>query len=353
MPILYIRDELNEQWLPVVSELGAIPNVTFPNGVTDGQVLVYHSGSGVWTAGSSGGTGSGSGGGDMYKSVYDQDNDGIVDNSEKLGGQLPSYYSISGHTHTESQITDLVHDAIKIDGRDINTSDVPSDGQALVWNASTSKWEYTTVQSGSGGGNATQLQGRDIADTAPGDLQYLGWNNSTSKWEPKTITTTAGSDATKIWSRNISSAAPSNNDVLKWNSGASQWEPGAGGTSTSGSPEQRVITFYVQGNLSTGTKQPRYYYPFSSGSIQFTRCSGNVSVAPTGQAVTFQVRRSTLDVCSVSISADQYFGATDTISQPYWTVGYYLDVYVSQVGSVTNGQDLLVSLMGRGLSLPT
>lgn len=34
----------------------------------------------------------GSGVGDMLKSTYDTDNDGIVDNAEKLGGQLPSYY---------------------------------------------------------------------------------------------------------------------------------------------------------------------------------------------------------------------------------------------------------------------
>lgn len=32
------------------------------------------------------------GAGDMMKSVYDTDNDGIVDNAEKLGGQLPAYY---------------------------------------------------------------------------------------------------------------------------------------------------------------------------------------------------------------------------------------------------------------------
>lgn len=34
----------------------------------------------------------GTGVGDMVKSTYDQDADGIVDDAEKLGGQLPSYY---------------------------------------------------------------------------------------------------------------------------------------------------------------------------------------------------------------------------------------------------------------------
>lgn len=35
----------------------------------------------------------GSGIGDMLKSTYDQDGDGIVDDSEKLGGELPSHYA--------------------------------------------------------------------------------------------------------------------------------------------------------------------------------------------------------------------------------------------------------------------
>lgn len=30
--------------------------------------------------------------GDMLKSIYDTDNDGIVDNAEALGGEPPSYY---------------------------------------------------------------------------------------------------------------------------------------------------------------------------------------------------------------------------------------------------------------------
>ncbi len=36
----------------------------------------------------------GEGDGDMKKNVYDTNNNGIVDNSEKLGGQLPSYYAV-------------------------------------------------------------------------------------------------------------------------------------------------------------------------------------------------------------------------------------------------------------------
>ena len=48
----------------------------------------------------------GKGAGDMLKSVYDTDGDGIVDNAEKLGGQLPSYYAAASAIPTKtSQLT--------------------------------------------------------------------------------------------------------------------------------------------------------------------------------------------------------------------------------------------------------
>jgi len=38
---------------------------------------------------------------------------------------------------------------------------------------------------GGGDGNAIQIQGRDVADTAPTNAQFLAWNATTSKWEPQ------------------------------------------------------------------------------------------------------------------------------------------------------------------------
>ena len=46
------------------------------------------------------------GGGDMLKSVYDQDNDGVVDNSEALSGQSSAYYlNRANHTGTQTAAT--------------------------------------------------------------------------------------------------------------------------------------------------------------------------------------------------------------------------------------------------------
>lgn len=46
----------------------------------------------------------GEGSGDMLKATYDADNDGVVDDAAKLGGQVPSYYATAAHTHTPAQV---------------------------------------------------------------------------------------------------------------------------------------------------------------------------------------------------------------------------------------------------------
>lgn len=71
-----------------------------------------------------------SGEGDMKKEVYDTNEDGIVDNSEKLEGSTKSEvqdHEPKEHTHTESEITDLEHDAQKIKGKEIDDSAIDTD----------------------------------------------------------------------------------------------------------------------------------------------------------------------------------------------------------------------------------
>lgn len=49
----------------------------------------------------------GSGSGDMLKSVYDTNDSGVVDNSEKLGGQLPAYYAKDSDLDAHAGDTDI------------------------------------------------------------------------------------------------------------------------------------------------------------------------------------------------------------------------------------------------------
>ncbi|MEM3373111.1 MAG: hypothetical protein QXF76_02755 [Candidatus Anstonellales archaeon] len=55
--------------------------------------------------------GGGGSSGDMLKSVYDTNNNGIVDDSEKLGGQLPSFY-LNRSNHTGTQSIQTISDAV-------------------------------------------------------------------------------------------------------------------------------------------------------------------------------------------------------------------------------------------------
>lgn len=49
----------------------------------------------------------GSGAGDMLKVTYDNDGNGIVDDSEKLEGHAASYFAQASHTHTIGDVTGL------------------------------------------------------------------------------------------------------------------------------------------------------------------------------------------------------------------------------------------------------
>ncbi len=63
------------------------------------------------------------GGGDMMKAVYDQDASGTVDDSDKLGGQSPSYYA---------KASDLTNKVDKVTGKGLSTNDYTNAEKAEV-----------------------------------------------------------------------------------------------------------------------------------------------------------------------------------------------------------------------------
>ena len=81
--------------------------------------------------GQSAGGGGGGAGGDMEKTVYDTDNDGVVDDSEKLEGQ------------TKAEVQDhpaKTHDLSSDRHPDVNVVS-PSDGQMLIYDAVSEQWK--------------------------------------------------------------------------------------------------------------------------------------------------------------------------------------------------------------------
>lgn len=87
---------------------------------TDGQVLTYDNATSKWKPTDS------SGSGDMLKSTYDTDNDGVVDNAEKLEGQAGSYY-LNRANHTGTQTASTISD---FDTEVSNNADVSANTSA-------------------------------------------------------------------------------------------------------------------------------------------------------------------------------------------------------------------------------
>jgi hypothetical protein len=88
-----------------------------------------------------------SGGGDMLKATYDTDDNGIVDNSEKLGGQEPSFYDQSAHVAR----TDNPHGVDKADvglGNADNSSDADKPISTATQTALDTKIEGFTAGTG-------------------------------------------------------------------------------------------------------------------------------------------------------------------------------------------------------------
>ena len=83
----------------------------------------------------------GQGSGDMLKSTYDTDNDGVVDNAEKLGGQLPAYYAKSSDIPTvPTKTSELTNDSGFLSSE--------SDPTVPAWAKAVNKPTYTASEVG-------------------------------------------------------------------------------------------------------------------------------------------------------------------------------------------------------------
>lgn len=106
--------------------------------VLDGQLVIL---------GQAGG-GGGGGSGDMLKSAYDLNDNGIVDQAENVPWSgvtgKPSTFTPAAHTHVEADITDLLHNAVQLQGRDIATA-APAEGEVLGWDSGANEWTPLAV----------------------------------------------------------------------------------------------------------------------------------------------------------------------------------------------------------------
>lgn len=160
---------------------------------TNGQVLTWNTSLTRWEPASPAGTG------DMLKSVYDINNDGIVDSAAAapwsgITGK-PSTFTPSSHTHTASEVTDFTEatqDAIGAALTDSASIDFTYSDVANTITA-TVKVDATTIIAGGSNisaantsalWNANLFQGRAFASTAPTDGQTIVWSSGSSTWLP-------------------------------------------------------------------------------------------------------------------------------------------------------------------------
>lgn len=104
------------------------------------------------------------GAGDMMKSKYDVNNNGVVDDAEKLGGQLPSYYAKASDIPTDN--SELENGAGYITG--ISSGDV------------TTALGYTPYNASNPSGYQTASQVNTLIGNAIADIQGISYQVVTS-----------------------------------------------------------------------------------------------------------------------------------------------------------------------------
>lgn len=193
----------------------------------------------------------GSGSGDMSKSVYDTDDDGIVDEAATLSGFTdnsanwntafgwgnhagagyltsvawgdvtgkPTTFTPAAHTHVVADITDF---PALFDGAYSSLSGLPTLGSA----AATASTAYATAAQGTS------------ADTA------FGWGNHASSGYLTSIT---GQSIESL--SDVNSMTPNNGDVMTWDNGNNRWDAAA----PSGGFTAEYIQAYEAGTTSLST----------------------------------------------------------------------------------------------------
>jgi len=125
-----------------------------------------------------------------------------------LGGQALTWNSSTNSWQPQTGSTTLGGDVVGAAGTNTVTQiqghavapTAPQGGQSLTWNNSTNRWEPQTVSGGSttlggdvvgaaGANTVTQIQGHAVVSTIPTAGQALVWNGTTTRWEPQTLST--------------------------------------------------------------------------------------------------------------------------------------------------------------------
>lgn len=145
----------------------------------------------------------GSGAGDMVRATYDVNENGIVDDAERLGGQLPSYYAKASDLTAKADSASLA--TVAMSGSYDDLSDKPTIPPAVTIDTTITEGGTNPVTGGAiyealaGKANAGDIPTGLLQSAFHGTVSLLstGWTQGDDSWYSQTVTAT-GVTATAI-----------------------------------------------------------------------------------------------------------------------------------------------------------
>jgi hypothetical protein len=124
----------------------------------------------------------------------DVDATAAADGTSAYTARRDHRHLLGSHSHSESDITDLTHDAVAIQGADVPVPAVGDDGKALVYDHASGDFIYGEA------GGATALDDlTDVNAAAPTEGQVLTWDDDPGEWIAADPTGGGGSGANFTW----------------------------------------------------------------------------------------------------------------------------------------------------------
>lgn len=206
-------------------------------------------------------------------------------------------------TITESQISDLDHDADKLKGVTLDaTVGSPSDGKILVYRDAGSDWVLEDKPTSSGSPAMADIT--DVTITSAGDNEVMAYDSSSSTWINQTPAE-AGLAA--------ASHSHTASDVTDFDTEVSNNTDVAANTSarhTSGSDNQNLYSSFTDGTTTATAGSETDTFKFRSADNKLTIAVGS-NDATHGDNALFTVNEANLSITESQISDLSHYDSTD------------------------------------------
>ena len=305
------------------------------------------------------------GGGDMMKAVYDQDASGTVDDSDKLGGQLPSYYA---------KASDLTNKVDKVSGKGLSTNDFTSAYKTKLDNLDTNLSAKANASDVLTKTNTTAFT--PASDYQPATKKYV--DDKVSNINIPVVDNLTSTSTTSALSANQGKVLNDKVTALPIKSLAGQKVKPASDTEVTASVGATIIgdmcerTFDDLGNITSGNVASASYstamnycstasgsYSVAMGALSKARGTsstaiGPVSIANGNYSVAIGQRAQTNGKASVAIGNQTSADGEDAIALGYLTEANGKDSIAAGYWSIASGNySVAIGFRNTALGLQT